>query len=136
VVDHVDQAKRSLIMAAIHSEDTGPEKGVRRLVYRLGYRYRLHVKTLPGRPDLVFPVRRKIIFVHGCFWHRHRDCRYATSPKTRRKFWETKFAGNVARDHRNRQELKRMDWAVLTVWQCELKKPEKLARRLDEFLSN
>jgi DNA mismatch endonuclease (patch repair protein) len=136
VVDHVDQAKRSLIMAAVHSEDTGPERVVRGIVHRLGYRYRLHVKTLPGRPDLVFPARRKVIFVHGCFWHRHRMCRYATSPKSRRKFWEAKFAANVARDHRNRRQLKRMGWAVLTVWQCELKKKERLTGRLDEFLSN
>lgn len=136
MVDHVDKAKRSLIMAAVHSEDTGPEKVVRGIVHRLGYRYRLHVKTLPGRPDLVFPARRKVIFVHGCFWHRHRKCRYATSPKSRRKFWEAKFAANVARDRRNERQLKRMGWAVLTVWQCQLKKKERLTGRLDEFLSN
>lgn len=136
MVDHVDQAKRSLIMAAVHSEGTGPEKVVGRLVHRLGYHYRQHVKTLPGRPDLVFAARRKVIFVHGCFWHRHRGCRYATSPKTRRRFWEAKFARNVARDRRNKRELRRMGWAVLTVWQCELKKPERLAAQLDDFLSN
>jgi DNA mismatch endonuclease (patch repair protein) len=135
-VDHVDQKKRSLIMAAVQSEDTGPEMAVRRLVHHLGYRYRLHVGALPGRPDLVFPSRRKVIFVHGCFWHRHRNCRYATSPKTRRKFWEAKFASNVARDHRSNRELRRMEWAVLTVWQCELRKPERLVGRLDDFLSN
>ena len=136
MVDHVDQAKRSLIMAAVHSKDTGPEKVVRGIVHRLGYRYQLHVKTLPGRPDLVVPARRKVIFVHGCFWHRHRKCRYATSPKSRRKFWKAKFAANVARDCRNERQLKRMGWALLTVWQCELKKKERLTRRLDEFLSN
>ncbi len=131
MVDHVDQAKRSLIMAAVHSKDTGPEKVVRGIVHRLGYRYQLHVKTLPGRPDLVFPARRKVIFVHGCL-----KCRYATSPKSRRKFWKAKFAANVARDCRNERQLKRMGWALLTVWQCELKKKERLTRRLDEFLSN
>ena len=136
MVDHVDQATRSLIMAAVHSEDTGPEKIVRGIVHRLGYRYRLHVNTLPGRPDLVFPVRRKIVFVHGCFWHRHRKCRYATSPKSRRKFWEAKFAANVARDRRNERQLKRTGWDVLTVWQCELKNKERLTSRLDEFLAN
>lgn len=133
---HVDREKRSLIMAAVHSENTGPEMAVRKMVHRLGYRYRLHVATLPGRPDLVFPGRRKVIFVHGCFWHRHRKCRYATSPKTRRTFWKAKFDLNVERDGRNTRELKRMDWAVMTVWQCELKKPERLAGRLDDFLSD
>ena len=135
MVDHVDRAKRSLIMAAIHSEDTGPEMAVRKIVHRLGYRYRLHVRSLPGRPDLVFPSRRKVVFVNGCFWHRHPKCRYATSPKTREEFWRGKFASNVARDRSARRELKRMDWAVLTVWGCELKKPDKLTERLNHFLS-
>ena len=135
MVDHVDRKKRSLIMAAVHSKDTSPELAVRKIVHGLGYRYRLHGGTLPGRPDLVFPARRKVVFVNGCFWHRHYRCRYATSPKTRRKFWEAKFATNVARDRRSARELKRIGWAVLTVWQCELKKPEQLTRRLDDFLS-
>jgi DNA mismatch endonuclease (patch repair protein) len=136
VADHVDRKKRSLIMAAVHSEDTRPEMAVRKIVRGLGYRYRVHVRTLPGRPDLVFPARRKIVFVHGCFWHRHRNCRYASSPKTRRKFWEAKFAANVARDRRIVHELKRMGWAAFTVWQCQLKKPERLMGRLNVFLSN
>lgn len=135
MVDHVDRARRSLIMAAVHSKDTRPEVVVRKIVHGLGYRYRLHVVGLLGRPDLVFPSRRKVIFVHGCFWHRHQKCRYASSPKTRRKFWEAKFVTNVARDRRVGRELKRMGWAVLTVWQCELKKAERLSRRLDDFLS-
>jgi len=128
-------AKRSLIMAAVRSKNTNPEMAVRRIVHALGYRYRLNVPTLPGRPDLVFPARRKVIFVHGCFWHRHNRCRYASSPKTNCEFWESKFAANVARDRRVRRELKEMNWAALTVWQCELKKPEKLTERLDDFLS-
>jgi DNA mismatch endonuclease (patch repair protein) len=123
-------------MAAVHSTDTSPEMAVRRIVHALGYRYRLHIPTLPGRPDLVFPSRRKIVFVHGCFWHRHNKCRYATSPKSNRKFWESKFAANVARDRRVRRELKKMNWATLTVWQCELKKPEKLTERLNDFLTD
>jgi DNA mismatch endonuclease (patch repair protein) len=135
VVDHVDRTKRSLIMAAVHSEDTGPEMAVRRIVHGLGYRYRLHVRSLPGCPDLVFAGRRKIIFVHGCFWHRHKNCRYATSPKTSSEFWEAKFAANVARDRRVWRDLKRLGWGVLTIWQCELKELENLTRRLDEFLS-
>jgi len=135
-VDHVDRVTRSLNMAAIRSKDTGPEMAVRRIVHRLGYRYRLHVGSLPGHPDLAFPTRRKVVFVHGCFWHRHPKCRYATSPKTHEKFWQWKFASNVARDRRVRRELKRMDWAILTVWTCQLKKPDKLRERLNDFLSD
>jgi DNA mismatch endonuclease, patch repair protein len=136
VVDHVDQTKRSAIMAAVRSEDTTPEMAVRRIVHGLGYRYRLHVRTLPGRPDLVFPSRRRVIFVHGCFWHRHPKCRYASLPKTRRRYWKAKFDANVERDRRVGQELKRMGWRVLAVWQCELKKTERLTGRLDDFLSH
>jgi DNA mismatch endonuclease, patch repair protein len=136
VVDHVDRATRSLIMAAVRSENTTPEMAVRRIVHGLGYRYRLHAADLPGRPDLVFPARHKIVFVHGCFWHRHAGCRFASIPKTRAKFWEAKFAANVARDRRARRELKRMNWSVFTVWQCELRNPKRLAERLDDFLSD
>jgi DNA mismatch endonuclease, patch repair protein len=136
VVDHVNRAKRSLIMAAVHSKDTSPEMAVRRIVHGLGFRYRLHVRSLPGCPDLAFPGRRKAIFVHGCFWHRHRNCRYATLPKTRREFWAAKFAANVVRDRRARRDLKRLEWAVLSVWQCELTNPSRLAERLDDFLSD
>jgi DNA mismatch endonuclease (patch repair protein) len=109
---------------------------VRSIVPRLGYRYRLHVRSLPGSPDLVFPSRRKVVFVHGCFWHRHQKCLRTSSPKTRREFWEDKFAANVKRDRSARRELKRMDWAVLTVWACELKEPDKLTERLTDFLSD
>jgi DNA mismatch endonuclease (patch repair protein) len=130
-VDHVDRTKRSLIMAAVHSKNTKPEMVVRKLVFGMGYRYRLHSASLPGKPDLVFPGRNKVIFVHGCFWHR----RYAASPKTRVDFWEAKFDANVARDKRTNRELKKLGWSVLTVWQCQLKKPDRLARKLDDFLS-
>jgi DNA mismatch endonuclease (patch repair protein) len=122
-------------MAAVHSKNTNPELAVRRMVHALGYRYRLHCKTLPGKPDLVFPSRRKIILVHGCFWHRHRKCQYATSPKTRVRFWEEKFRANTTRDRRTARELKKMGWVVKVVWQCELKNPQRLTRHLDEFLS-
>jgi DNA mismatch endonuclease (patch repair protein) len=122
-------------MAAVHSKDTQPEMAVRRIVHGLGYRYRLHVANLPGKPDLVFPGRRKVIFVHGCFWHRHRGCRYATSPKTRIDFWESKFAVNVARDRKVERELKKLGWSVLTIWQCRLKDYPKLVKRLDDFLT-
>ena len=136
MTDHVDRAKRSFIMAAVHSKDTKPEMLVRKVVHALGYRYRLHDTKLPGRPDLVFPSRRKAIFVHGCFWHRHPKCKYATMPKSRVDFWERKFCANVARDRCVRRELKKMGWTVLTVWQCELEKNEKLTEQLDDFLAD
>lgn len=136
MTDHVDPAKRSLIMSAVHSKNTKPEMAIRKAVHSLGYRYRLHYADLPGKPDLVFPSRGKVIFVHGCFWHRHSKCRYATIPKTRTEFWQDKFCNNVTRDRRTRRKLKQLGWEVLTVWQCELKKPEKLLERLNDFLAS
>lgn len=135
MADHVDSAKRSLIMAAVHSKHTKPELLARKIVHGLGYRYRLHSGKLPGHPDLVFPGRRKVVFVHGCFWHRHPGCAKASSPKTRPDFWEAKFQANVARDARTQREIESQGWKVFTVWQCELKDPERLAGRLNEFLS-
>lgn len=136
MTDTLSKEQRSANMRAVKGCGTGPEMAVRKIVHRLGYRYRLHVRSLPGRPDLVFPSRQKVVFVHGCFWHRHPKCRRATSPKTHKEFWQGKFASNVARDRRASRELKRMDWAVLTVWACELRKPDKLAERLNDFLSD
>jgi DNA mismatch endonuclease Vsr len=123
-------------MAAVHSKDTKPEMVVRRLVHRLGYRFRVHRKDLPGKPDLVFPSRRKAIFVHGCFWHRHKGCRYATVPKTRTDFWQEKFEANVVRDHKSLAALTQAGWSVLIVWQCELKEIGKLAEKIDAFLKD
>jgi DNA mismatch endonuclease (patch repair protein) len=136
VADHQSRQKRSLNMAAIRSVDTGPEMMVRKIVYALGYRYRLHDPKLPGKPDLAFPSKRKALFVHGCFWHRHNRCSRASIPKTRKKFWEAKLFANVARDRRARRQLRRMGWEVLTAWQCELKNPERLTERLNEFLGS
>lgn len=133
-VDKISPQKRSLIMAAVRSKNTFPEMAVRRLVYGLGYRYRLHVKNLPGCPDLVFSSRRKVIFVHGCFWHRHARCRYATMPKTRTEFWNAKFKNNVSRDAYARKSLKQAKWSVLVVWQCELKNLEKVEKKISDFL--
>jgi len=135
-MDHVSKEKRSEIMASVHSKDTSPELKVRSIVHRMGYRFRLHRKELPGSPDLVFAGRRKAIFIHGCFWHRHVGCKYATTPKTRVRFWQNKFDGNVQRDARTRRQLNRLGWRVLTVWQCDLKKPERLVTRLERFLSD
>ena len=136
MTDHVDTAKRSLIMAAVHSKNTKPEMLVRRIVHALGFRYRLHAADLPGHPDLVFPKRCKVIFVHGCFWHRHAGCRYTTTPKTRVEFWQEKFDANVARDRRTVRALKKQGWSVLIVWQCQLKNPEKLVGKLNDFLAD
>jgi len=109
---------------------------VRRLVFSLGYRYRLHDKRLPGKPDLVFAGRRKVIWVHGCFWHGHRGCRYAKLPKTRVDFWSDKVNRNRARDRRNQRQLRKAGWDSLVLWQCELKYVEKLTRTLHDFLES
>lgn len=123
-------------MAAIGSKDTKPELAVREIVQALGYRFGTHSAKLPGKPDLVFASRRKVVFVHGCFWHRHKGCSRASTPATRAAFWEAKFASNIMRDRRVRRELKQLGWAALTVWQCELKNPVKLTERLHEFIEN
>lgn len=136
MVDHVDAAKRAEIMAAVKSADTSAELTLRRLLHRAGYRYRLHDRKLPGRPDVVFPSRKKAIFINGCFWHRHENCRYATTPKTRVDFWEAKFAANVARDRRNTAALEGLGWSVAVVWQCELKRPEEVLARVTQFLES
>ena len=120
-------------MAAVRQRDTKPELLVRRLAHRMGYRFRLNVRSLPGSPDIVFPRLDKVIFVHGCFWHRHR-CKRATTPATRRAFWLKKFAENKERDRRNIRALQRAGWDVLVVWECWTRRPEWLARRLADFL--
>lgn len=123
-------------MAAIRGAHTKPEMIVRSLVHRLGYRYRLHRRDLPGKPDLVFPARGKVIFVHGCFWHMH-DCKYGlVKPATNAEFWQNKRLSNVARDQRNLPELKQAGWQVLVVWECEVRDREKLTRRLEDFLGH
>jgi DNA mismatch endonuclease (patch repair protein) len=123
-------------MSRVRSKNTIPELAVRRLVFRMGYRYRLHCKQLPGKPDLVFAGRRKIIFVNGCFWHGHVDCRYARLPKTRIDFWRTKRKVNRARDRTNIAKLEKNGWKVLVVWQCELKDPNILSKKLYDFIEH
>lgn len=123
-------------MARIRGKHTKPEIRVRRLVYAIGYRYRLHTRDLPGRPDLTFRSRRKVIFVHGCFWHRHDDaaCRLARMPKSRLDFWRPKLEGNRARDKRVMAELIGTGWQALTIWECQLKDVRLLEARIREFL--
>ena len=121
-------------MARVHSRDTSPEMLVRRLLHRLGYRYRLHVRPLPGCPDLVFPGRRKVLFVHGCFWHGH-DCRRgARMPKTNSEYWEQKIGRNKARDLVQQEALAAAGWAVMVVWECETRDVDGLTARLVAFL--
>ena len=112
---------RSAQMALVRSRDTKPELRVRRVLHATGLRYRLHDRRLPGSPDLVFPSRRVVLFVHGCFWHRHTGCAAARLPKSRLEFWEPKLAGNVLRDQRQREALEAAGWTVLVVWECETK---------------
>jgi DNA mismatch endonuclease (patch repair protein) len=136
-MDTVSKAIRSLNMSRIRSKDTTPELIVRRLVHAAGFRYRLHVRGLAGRPDLVFPRLRKIIFVHGCFWHRHHCANGRAVPGTRTEFWTSKFESNVARDAAARRQLRREGWKVLVVWECETRVRilQRLQTRLIRFLS-
>ncbi len=120
MVDIVDAETRSRMMRNIRGKDTKPELLLRRALHARGFRYRLHQKGLPGRPDLVFPKYRAAVFVHGCFWHRHPRCPKATTPATREDFWQNKFAENTARDRRNIDQLQSVGWRVLVVWECEL----------------
>ena len=120
-------------MRAIRSKDTSPEMAVRSLVHRLGYRFRLHRRDLPGKPDLVFASRRKVIFVHGCFWHAH-DCKPALVPKTNRDFWGPKLQRNSIRDEENLQLLAAEGWDSLVIWQCELKDMQAVAAKVRKFL--
>lgn len=126
--------ERSRRMALVRSVDTKPEMLVRRLLHRMGYRYRLHRRDLPGSPDLAFMSRRAVVFVHGCFWHRHAGCPLARMPKSRTEFWSSKLEGNRERDARKVAALESVGWRVLTVWECELKDTEALANRLRRFL--
>jgi len=130
VTDRLDSAARSALMRAVRRKDTTPELRVRRLAHRLGLRFRLHRHDLPGTPDLVFPRRRIALFVHGCFWHRHPGCRYATTPATRREFWEAKFNANQARDRRQAEQLRSLGWQVVIIWECETRSLPTLEARL------
>ena len=119
--DMVDRETRSRIMSRIRGKDTGPELLLRRSIHARGFRYRLHRAGMPGKPDLVFPKYRAVCFVHGCFWHRHRGCRFAARPSTREEYWEAKLEGNAARDERTRERLRELGWRVAVVWECALR---------------
>lgn len=133
MVDHLTPEKRSEAMSRVRGKDTTPEMKVRRMVHGMGYRFRLHPKDLPGKPDLVFPRLGRVIFVHGCFWHMHR-CR--RPPKSRVGYWNAKFEENKKRDRRVRRQLRALGWDVLVVWECWTKQSERLEQRLKQFLAH
>ncbi|MGF1549852.1 MAG: very short patch repair endonuclease [Sphingomonadaceae bacterium] len=136
MADTLSPSERSARMAKVRGRDSKPEMLVRRLVHGMGFRYRLHDKRLPGAPDLVFPARRKAIFVHGCFWHRHDDpnCKLARLPKSRLDFWKPKLQGNRDRDLRQQAELRELGWKFMVVWECQLRHTEQLENKLRSFL--
>ena len=134
MADRLTPDARSHLMARIRSKDTKPELAVRHLLHRMGYRFRLHRRDLLGSPDIVLPVRRKIVFVHGCFWHGHTGCRFATTPATRIDFWTAKISATKQRDARAVRQLRRSGWSVAVVWECQTRSLDQLARRLEHFL--
>lgn len=127
-MDRLTASRRSWLMSRVKCENTTPEMTVRKYLHGLGFRYRLHSKELPGKPDIVLPKYRTVIFVHGCFWHRHKGCQYAGMPKSNMAFWRRKFESNVARDKKNSAALRRAGWRCLTIWECETKAEQKLVR--------
>jgi DNA mismatch endonuclease, patch repair protein len=135
MIDRVSRERRSEIMRAVRSKDTVPEIIVRKAAYRLGLRFRLYAKELPGKPDLVFRKWRTVIFVNGCFWHRHPGCPKASTPKTNVEFWQKKFADNVRRDEANYKRLEELGWEVVVLWQCQIRTIEKTVELLSPHFS-
>lgn len=136
MTDTLTPEKRSWNMSRIRGKNTKPEKIVRSALRRMGFRFFLHRKNLPGKPDIVLPKYRTVIFVHGCFWHRHKNCKYAYTPKSREKFWLSKFRENMSRDIRTRKVLRKNGWKVITVWECWTEKPDLLTRKLEILLNS
>lgn len=137
MADTVTPERRSQIMSKIRGTGTKPEWAVRRLVHGMGFRYRLHRKDLPGRPDLVFPSRKKLIFVHGCFWHKHDDgsCKSFRYPQSNKEYWVPKLDRNAERDAENQAKLAEMGWKILVVWECEIRSDPELGERIARFLN-
>ena len=129
-MDSISRKHRSWNMSRIKNRDTKPELIVRSLLHRKGYRFRLHRKDLPGKPDIILPRFKKVILVHGCFWHRHEGCRYAYNPKSRVNFWQNKFTRNIERDKTVQKKLFQLGWQVHVIWECETKKIELLEKRI------
>ncbi|MFH1821637.1 MAG: very short patch repair endonuclease [Methanobacteriota archaeon] len=126
--------KRSQIMAKVKGKNTRPEKIVRSLLHAMGFRFRLHVTALPGKPDIVLPRYKKIIFVHGCFWHGHRGCKRSARPKTKKRFWNAKLDANIRRDKEHVKRLRNRGWKVRTIWECQTRNIKKLYHTLESFM--
>lgn len=135
MVDRITEKRRSWNMSRIKSKDTAPEKIVRSLLHCMGYRFRLHRKDLPGKPDIVLIKYKTVLEVRGCFWHRHKDCKETTTPKTNTKFWQDKFSKNIERDKQNEHKLKELGWNVIVIWECETKDLDKLKTKLLNLLT-
>ena len=135
-MDVVSPEKRSKIMSKIRGRDTQPELRVRKTAHRLGLRFRLHRRDLPGTPDLLFPAHRKAVFVHGCFWHSHSGCKYAYKPKSNIAFWQEKLQNNVDRDIRVMQELRALGWDVVVIWECQTKDEQQIVSILNDQILN
>ena len=136
MADIVDRERRSELMAGIRGRDTAPELAIRRIAHRMGLRFRLHRRDLPGRPDIVFPKFRSAVFVHGCFWHQHGGCRFAHIPKSRVTYWTQKFSRNVARDRSNEEALRALGWRVIVIWECEARNGKQVEQRLGSIRSS
>ncbi len=134
MADQISPEHRSWNMSRIRGKDTKPEKIVRSILHKSGYRFRLHRKDLPGKPDIVLPKYNTIIFVHGCFWHRHKNCRFAYTPKSRKEFWNAKFRDNKRRDKKNQKKLKNLNWRVITIWECQTRNLELIRKIIKKNL--
>ena len=135
-MDRITKEHRSWNMSQIKSRDTQPEVRVRKALHNMGYRFRLHRKDLPGRPDIVLPKYGTVIFVNGCYWHHHPGCKYAYTPKSRIEFWTDKFAENIERDHRNQVDLQELGWRVGIIWECETEDLSQLCARIRAIMSS
>jgi len=135
-MDRLSTKDRSYQMSLVKSKNTVPELAVRKLVFSMGHRYRIHGAGIPGKPDLVFSRKKKVIFVHGCFWHRHDDCKKATTPASNTEYWLPKFAKTIERDRQSLESLRELGWRILVVWECELKDTAALAEKLRVFLND
>ena len=135
-MDNLTTTQRSQCMAKVKCKDTKPEKAIRSLLHRMGYRFRIHRRDLPGNPDIVLPKYKKVIFVHGCFWHGHEGCPRAKRPTSNKTFWENKLTKNIDRDRKNQLTLKELGWSYLVIWECQIKNTHlvKLGNRLEKFI--
>jgi len=135
MADHLTSKKRSWNMSLIRSANTAPEIIVRKMLYSFGFRFRLHKKDLPGKPDIVLKKYKTVIFVHGCFWHQHKRCKRSNIPKSNRSYWKPKLNRNIKRDSRHKADLKKIGWRTITIWECETKTIEKLRKKLVKALN-